>query len=142
MNIYKCDSCGKTIEDKYNAKMTEFYVDDTGTIDGDICCINKQKIDVIHLCEKCYKNLKDLGTKIRFSKKRSDNDKKIVQTGEILIRKKRKYEVVIADDNIFVVCPIKYNKKEKSEIVKYTKAEIYANQNSINTLKDLKFEQL
>ena len=51
------------------------------------------------------------------------------------------YEVVIADDNIFVVCPIVYDEQEKSDIVKYDKAEIYANQSSINTLEELRFER-
>lgn len=53
----------------------------------------------------------------------------------------QKYEVVIADDNIFVICPVVYDEKEKSDIVKYDKSEIYANQSSINTLKDLRFEK-
>ena len=51
------------------------------------------------------------------------------------------YEVVIADDNIFVVCPLKRSKKEKSMIVKYSKPEIYANQEEINTLTDLGFDR-
>lgn len=67
---------------------------------------------------------------------------KLVRTNDILIRDNKKYEVVIADDNIFVICPVVYNKKEKSQIVKYDKAEIYANQSSINTLEELKFERL
>lgn len=65
----------------------------------------------------------------------------LVRTNDKLIRNGKKYEVIIADDNIFVICPIVYDKKENSEIVKYTKAEIYANQTSINTLEDLKFER-
>lgn len=65
----------------------------------------------------------------------------LVRTNDKLIRNGKKYEVVIADDNIFVVCPVVYDKKQNSEIVKYDKAEIYANQESINTLKDLSFER-
>lgn len=65
----------------------------------------------------------------------------LVRTNDKLIRNGEKYEVVIADDNIFVICPVVYNKKENSEVVKYDKAEIYANQTSINTLEDLKFER-
>ena len=64
----------------------------------------------------------------------------LVRTNDMLIRDSKKYDVVIADDNIFVICPIVYDKKEKSEIVKYDKAEIYANQSSINTLEELRFE--
>jgi hypothetical protein len=65
----------------------------------------------------------------------------LVRTNDKLIRNGKKYEVVIADDNIFVICPVVYDEKEKSEIVKYNQAEIYANQTSINTLEDLKFER-
>ena len=65
----------------------------------------------------------------------------LVRTSDVLVRDSKKYEVVIADDNIFVVCPIVYSKKEMSAIVKYTKAEIYANQSSINTLEELRFEK-
>ena len=69
------------------------------------------------------------------------NPEQLVKTKDILFRGKKKYEVVSADDNIFVVCPIVYSKREMSQIVKYTKAEIYANQDCINTLKDLRFEK-
>lgn len=65
----------------------------------------------------------------------------LVKTNDILFRGKKKYEVVIADDNIFVICPVVYDEKEKSDIVKYDKAEIYANQSSINTLEELRFEK-
>lgn len=67
---------------------------------------------------------------------------RLVRTSDVLIRDGKKYEVVIADDNIFVVCPIVYNKQEQSDIVKYDKPEIYANQESINTLQELRFEKL
>ena len=66
----------------------------------------------------------------------------LVRTNDMLIRDDKKYEVVIADDNIFVICPIVYDKKEKSDVVKYDKAEIYANQSSINTLEELRFERI
>lgn len=65
----------------------------------------------------------------------------LVRTNDKLIRNGKKYEVVIADDNIFVICPVVYDEKEKSDIVKYDKAEIYANQESINTLEELRFEK-
>jgi hypothetical protein len=64
----------------------------------------------------------------------------LVKTGDWLDRNTKLYEVVIADDNIFVACPLKYSKKEKSMIVKYSKPEIYANQEEINTLTDLDFD--
>lgn len=66
----------------------------------------------------------------------------LVRTNDMLIRDNQKYEVVIADDNIFVVCPIIYEKKEKIDVVKYDKAEIYANQSSINTLEELRFKRI
>ena len=71
----------------------------------------------------------------------SGMSEQLVRTSDVLIRDSKKYEVVIADDNIFVVCPVVYDEKEKSDIVKYDKAEIYANQDCINTLKDLRFEK-
>ena len=63
----------------------------------------------------------------------------IVETGDILIRDGKSYEVVIADDNIFVVCLMDYDETEGSEITHYDAPEIYANQRSINTLEDLHF---
>lgn len=71
-----------------------------------------------------------------------ENFEQLVKTNDILVRGKQEYEVVIADDNIFVICPIVYSKTEQSKIVKYDKAEIYANQSSINTLEELKFTLL
>jgi hypothetical protein len=64
----------------------------------------------------------------------------LVNTGDWLNRNMKLYEVVIADDNIFVVCPLKHSKKEKCLIVKYSRPEIYANQEEINTLTDLGFD--
>lgn len=69
-----------------------------------------------------------------------ENTEQLTKTKDVLIRGNKKYEVVIADDNIFVICPIVYSKREKAEIVRYSKAEIYANQRSINTLRELGFE--
>ena len=63
----------------------------------------------------------------------------LVKTGDWLDRNMKLYEVVIADDNIFVVCPLKHSKKENSLIVKYSRPEIYANQEKINTLSELGF---
>lgn len=71
-----------------------------------------------------------------------ENPEQLVKTKDILFRGKKKYEVVIADDNIFVVCPIVYSRREMSQIVKYRKAEIYANQSSINTLWELGFDTI
>lgn len=67
---------------------------------------------------------------------------RLVNTNDTVIRDGQRYEVVIADDNIFVICPIFYDEKEKSDIVRFDKAEIYANQDSINTLEELRFEKI
>ena len=68
-------------------------------------------------------------------------DNRIVTTGQLLqnIKNGKTYEVVIADDNIFVVCPWKYNRKENCMVVKYSKPSIYANQADINSLGDCGF---
>lgn len=71
-----------------------------------------------------------------------ENFEQLVKTKDIIVRDGQKYDVVIADDNIFVICPIVYNEEEQSDIVKYDKSEIYANQESINTLEELRFEKL
>ena len=70
---------------------------------------------------------------------KSEQLEQLVKTGEVIGRGKKLYEVVIADDNIFVVCPLKYSKKERCTVVKYSHPEIYANQISINTLTELGF---
>ena len=61
---------------------------------------------------------------------------KIVKTGDKLIRDGIKYRVVIADDNIFVICQY-----TSETVVNYEHPEIYANQSEINTLSDLRFER-
>lgn len=61
---------------------------------------------------------------------------KIVKTGDKLIRDGIKYQVVIADDNIFVICQY-----TSETVVNYEHPEIYANQSEINTLSDLRFER-
>ena len=73
--------------------------------------------------------------------KNAHEDKRIATTGQILqnIKNGNLYEVVIADDNIFVVCPWKYDRKEKCTVVKYSKPSIYANQADINSLEDCGF---
>ena len=65
----------------------------------------------------------------------------VYKFGKVKLSKDTKYEVVIADDNIFVICPVVYDEQEKSDVVKYDKAEIYANQSSINTLEELRFKK-
>jgi hypothetical protein len=64
---------------------------------------------------------------------------KIVNTNDVLLRNKRRWRVVIADDNIFVICRMNYNKKEGCDVTSYAHPEVYANQSDMNTLEDLHF---
>jgi hypothetical protein len=63
----------------------------------------------------------------------------IVKTGDMLLRGKQRYEVVIADDNIFVICKVRYSRKEGCDIMDFRHTEIYGNQSEMNTLDDLHF---
>lgn len=129
MKVYKCDSCGKVIENPFKIKMKEFFVG----VDFDLTGIFPKKTKLtkrVHICDECYKGLYIIAKRQCLQ---------MVNTKDFLIRNKQKYEVVIADDNIFVICPIIYDEVEQSDIVKYDKAEIYANQSSINTLDELGF---
>lgn len=76
------------------------------------------------------------------NKKYLANPKPLVRTGDWIERGTKLYAVVIADCNIFVVCPLRYSKREKSFIVKYSRPEIYANQARINTLTELGFREV
>jgi hypothetical protein len=64
---------------------------------------------------------------------------RIVNTGDMVLRGKQRYEVVIADDNIFVICKVNYSKKEGCDITHYMQPEIYGNQSDMNTLEQLHF---
>ena len=64
----------------------------------------------------------------------------LVETGDFIIRDNIQYQVVIADENIFVICECSYNKKEKSFVTNYEISEIYSNLFDLNSLKDLKME--
>jgi hypothetical protein len=64
---------------------------------------------------------------------------KIVNTNDVLLRGKQRYQVIIADDNIFVICKVNYNKKEGCDVTSYAHPEVYANQSDINTLEELHF---
>lgn len=71
-----------------------------------------------------------------------ENPEQLVKTHDILVRDGKKYEVVTADNNIFVVCLVEYVEFEGSWIARYDAPEIYANQSSINTLEELRFTLL
>jgi len=64
---------------------------------------------------------------------------KIVNTNDVLLRGKQRYQVIIADDNIFVICKVNYNKKEGCDVTSYLHPEVYSNDSEINTLEELKF---
>lgn len=61
----------------------------------------------------------------------------LVKTGNVIERDNIRYDVVIADDNIFVICKHRYKQGKETHITSYLKPEIYANQSDINTLDDL-----
>ena len=66
--VYKCDNCGRMIENPYTERMKEFYM---GSKFGIGMCFpeeSKQKVK-IHLCHDCYKGLKNVA-----DKKRSDTE--------------------------------------------------------------------
>ena len=51
--IYKCDLCGKTIDDPFRQKMKEFYIDGLNFW-------RFTKIKKIDLCNDCFLNLKNI----------------------------------------------------------------------------------
>lgn len=132
MKVYKCDSCGVEITNPHKIGMKEFCFSVSNCDIWQVFMPTKNRKKV-HLCEECYRGLYILAKR---------QDLQLVKTNDVLIRNEQKYQVIIADDNIFVVCPIIYSKKEKSEIVKYSETEIYANQDTINTLEDLNFKKI
>ena len=132
MKVYKCDSCGLEITNPHKVGMKEFCLSVSNCDIRQVFMPIKNKRKV-HLCKGCYRGLYILAKR---------QDLQLVKTKDVLIRNKQKYEVVIADDNIFVVCPIIYDEKEESEIVKYSEAEIYANQDCINSIEDLNFKKI
>ena len=61
---YVCDSCGKAIVDPHEVKMKEFYI----AAECDVCGVfpvNAKRMKKIHLCEKCYKGLKEIGGRVK-----------------------------------------------------------------------------
>ena len=70
-----------------------------------------------------------------------ENFEQLVKTNDVLTRDGKTYEVVIADDNIFVICLMGWDNLQGSWVTHYDVPEIYANQSSINTLEELRFEK-
>lgn len=63
--------------------------------------------------------------------------KLLVETGDFITRNETQYQIVVADENIFVICECYYDENEGSFITNYEEPEIYSNQLAINSLKDL-----
>lgn len=60
--VYKCDSCGRMIDDPYEERVREFYIglDYHSISDPSVREFN------MHLCKRCYRGLSEI--KIRLSK--------------------------------------------------------------------------
>lgn len=63
--VYKCDCCEVTMKDPYEARMKEFYV----RADYDIVCgilpMYSKETKKVHLCDRCYKGLKEIGGRVK-----------------------------------------------------------------------------
>ena len=56
MKVYKCDSCGRTIDSPYEERMKEFYI--SGSCDSIFIIPHNDKRRVkIHLCNDCFRGL-------------------------------------------------------------------------------------
>lgn len=64
--------------------------------------------------------------------------KVLVETGNFITRNNAQYQVIIADENIFIICECHYDEKEESFVTNYEKPEVYSNLFEVNSLKDLK----
>ena len=63
----------------------------------------------------------------------------MVKKGDFLEREGRVYEVVVCDDDIFVIGEVSYDATECRRSTSYENLEAYSNNNTVNTLADLKF---
>ena len=63
MKVYKCDSCGRTIESPYEERMKEFYIG--ATCEGFFVIPHNDKRKVkIHLCDDCFRGLHKIAEKV------------------------------------------------------------------------------
>lgn len=67
--VYKCDCCEEIVENPHEARMKEFYIDAEYDIVGGILPIFSKDTTKIHLCEKCYKGLKEIGGRVKLGEK-------------------------------------------------------------------------
>lgn len=63
----------------------------------------------------------------------------LVKKGEILLRDGIPYEVIVCDDQYFVIGEMRYLKSEGCIRTSFTSLEAYSNDETVNTLADLKF---
>lgn len=63
----------------------------------------------------------------------------LVKKGDVLVRNGICYEVVICDEQIFVVGEMRYLKKENCISTNFERLQAYSNDESINTLTQLNF---
>ena len=62
MKVYKCDSCGKTIESPHEERMKEFYIG--ATCEGIFVIPHNDEHKVkIHLCDGCFRGLHKIAEK-------------------------------------------------------------------------------
>ena len=63
----------------------------------------------------------------------------LVKKGDVLVRDGISYEVVICDEELFVVGEMRYLKKEGCIRTNFEHLQAYSNDETINTLAQLKF---
>lgn len=63
----------------------------------------------------------------------------LVKKGDVLVRDGICYEVVICDEELFVVGEMRYIKKENCIRTNFEHLQAYSNDETVNTLTQLKF---
>ena len=63
----------------------------------------------------------------------------LVKKGDFLVRNEQEYKVVCADDEVFIIGKVTYYPEESRISTSYENLEAYSNDESVNTLQDLKF---
>ena len=56
---YVCDICGRVIDDPYEAHMREYFMSYDWILNGCWPVSNKTPKRKVHLCDSCYKKLKE-----------------------------------------------------------------------------------
>ena len=63
----------------------------------------------------------------------------VVKKGEIIVRDGIPYEVIVCDEQIFVIGPMHYDAEEGCITTDFEKLEAYSNDETVNTLAELNF---